>query len=65
METKGLKIKLDQYHFMAWHDNELMFKEGISFESERRLAEKMEMVLNRVYLLGKKDGYLEGLREAK
>ena len=63
MEIKGLNIKLDQYHFMVWHDNKLMFNETVGFEKEHRLAQKMEILLNKVYALGKQDGYLEGLRD--
>jgi hypothetical protein len=60
MEIKGLNIKLDQYHFMVWHDNKLMFKETVGYEKEHCLAQKMEMLLKEVYKLGFDDGYSEG-----
>lgn len=65
MEIKESKIKFGEYSFAVWHNNELMFKDRLGLETEHHLAQGMEMLLNRVYALGKQDGYLEGLREAK
>ena len=58
--VKGLNTKLDQYHFMVWHANKLIFKETVGYEKEHRLSQKMEMLLKEVYKLGFDDGYSEG-----
>jgi hypothetical protein len=74
METKGLKIETiwneeeGESLFTVTHDGVLLAEEATWSESPKdatlgRDFKWVEPLLHKVYALGKKDGYLEGLRD--
>jgi hypothetical protein len=76
MEIKGLKIETiwneeeGESLFTVTHDEVIIAEEATWSESPEdatlgRDFKWVEPLLHKVYALGKKDGYLEGLREAK
>jgi hypothetical protein len=76
MEIKGLETETvwkEEYKenlFIVSHNGVVIAEEATSCEepayaSLNRQFDWIEPLLHKVYALGKKDGYLEGLREAK
>jgi hypothetical protein len=66
MEIKTVWDDETQSHlFIVAHDGVGLVRERVDYMTREETLKWVEPLLRKVYALGKKDGYLEGLREAK